>query len=264
MYGQLLRIAVNLSRGAANASILESDSDAGRGGGRMKILVVEDEHTIADAVTRGLGAEGFVTRVADNGVDGLWLAQQEEFDVVVLDIMLPGLNGYEVCRQLRASGSLVPILMLTAKDGEYDEADALDLGADDYLSKPFSFVVLLARIRALLRRAPAPRDPVLTTGDLRLDPATAQCWRGDVEIELTAREFALAEFLLRRKGQVVSKNTIAEHVWDAELDVDSNVVEVYIGYLRRKLDRPFDREDIQTVRGLGYRLKDGPIDTEKT
>ncbi|EPD83144.1 hypothetical protein HMPREF1529_02512 [Microbacterium sp. oral taxon 186 str. F0373] len=228
----------------------------------MKILVVEDEHVIADAVTRGLGAEGFTTRIADNGVDGLWLAQQEEFDVVVLDIMLPGLNGYEVCRQLRASGSLVPILMLTAKDGEYDEADALDLGADDYLSKPFSYVVLLARIRALLRRAPAPRDPVLATGDLRLDPATAQCWRGEVQIELTAREFALAEFLLRRKGQLVSKNTIAEHVWDAELDVDSNVIEVYIGYLRRKLDRPFGRDDIQTVRGLGYRLQDRPTIAE--
>ncbi len=225
----------------------------------MKILVVEDERVIADAVARGLGAEGFVVRVAADGIDGLWMARQEEFDVVILDIMLPGLNGYEVCRQLRAAGSPVPILMLTAKDGEYDEADALDLGADDYLSKPFSFVVLLARIRALLRRAPAPRDPVLATGDLRLDPATAQCWRGDAEVELTAREFALAEYLLRRKGQVVSKSSIAEHVWDAELDVDSNVIEVYIGYLRRKLDRPFGCDDIQTVRGLGYRLQDRPI-----
>lgn len=224
----------------------------------MKILVVEDERVIADAVTRGLGAEGFVTRVAANGPEGLWLAQQEEFDVVILDIMLPGMNGYEVCRQLRASGSLVPILMLTAKDGEHDEADALDLGADDYLSKPFSFVVLLARIRALLRRAPTPRDAVLTTGDLRLDPATARCWRGQVEVDLTAREFALAEYLLRRKGQVVRKSSIAEHVWDAELDVDSNVIEVYIGYLRRKLDKPFGCDDIQTVRGLGYRLQDRP------
>jgi DNA-binding response OmpR family regulator len=227
----------------------------------MKILVVEDERVIADAVARGLRAEGFVVRVARNGVDGLWLAQQEEFDVVILDIMLPGLNGYEVCRRLRATGSAVPIMMLTAKDGEYDEADALDLGADDYLSKPFSYVVLLARLRALLRRAPLPRDPVLVTGDLRLDPATAQCWRGDTEVELTAREFALAEYLLRRKGQVVSKASIAEHVWDADLDIDSNVIEVYISYLRRKLDRPFGRGDIETVRGLGYRLRDRPVDT---
>jgi DNA-binding response OmpR family regulator len=150
--------------------------------------------------------------------------------------------------------------MLTAKDGEHDEADALDLGADDFLSKPFSFVVLLARLRALLRRAPAQRAPVLVSGDLRLDPAQKRCWRGDMEVFLTAREFSLMEFLLRRKGQLVSRDTIAAHVWDAELDIDSNVVEVYIGYLRRKLDRPFGRSDIGTVRGLGYRLVDSGQD----
>jgi DNA-binding response OmpR family regulator len=223
---------------------------------------VEDDPAIADSVARGLNAEGFVTATAFNGIDGLWLAQEESFDVIILDIMLPGLNGYEVCRRLRAVGSRLPILMLTAKDGEHDEADALDLGADDFLSKPFSFVVLLAHIRALLRRAPSVREPVLVCGDLRLDPATKRCWRGDVEIVLTAREFALMEFLMRRQGFVVTRNEIATHVWDAQLDVDSNVVEVYIGYLRRKVDKPFRRTDIGTVRGLGYRLlatPDNPV-----
>lgn len=222
----------------------------------MKILLVEDERAISDAVSRGLSAEGFVTEVADNGVDGLWMAQENDFDLIILDIMLPGLNGYEICRQLRAADNNTPILMLTAKDGEYDEADALDLGADDFLSKPFSFIVLLARLRALLRRAPAPRAPLLICGTLTMDPASRRCWRGDTEISLTAREFSLAEFLMRRKGLIVSRATIAEHVWDAELDIDSNVVEVYLGYLRRKLDRPFGSSDIETIRGVGYRLRD--------
>ncbi|MHB1172469.1 MAG: response regulator transcription factor [Lacisediminihabitans sp.] len=228
----------------------------------MRVLIVEDEATIANAVAAGLGAEGLVTTVASDGVEGLWTAQENEFDVIILDIMLPKLSGYEVCRRLREGGSLVPILMLTAKDGEYDEADALDLGADDYLSKPFSFVVLLARIRALLRRAPTERSPLLTVGTLTLDPASRRCWRGESEVGLTAREFSLIEFLMRRKGQVVTRTMIAEHVWDAELDVDSNVVEVYIGYLRRKLDRPFGRRDIETVRGAGYRLADAPDSTD--
>ncbi len=222
----------------------------------MKVLVVEDEAGIADAICRGLQAEGVVTRHADNGVDGLWLAQEESFDVVVLDILLPGMSGYEVCRQLRAAGSTVPILMLTAKDGEYDEADALDLGADDFLSKPFSFVVLLARLRAQLRRHPPERAPVLSAGPLRLDPASRRCWLDGAEVTLTTREFALAEFLVRRKGDVVSRSQIAEHVWDAELLVDSNVVEVYIGYLRRKLAPTEGGSLIETVRGAGYRLRD--------
>jgi DNA-binding response OmpR family regulator len=226
----------------------------------MKLLMVEDEAAIADALARGLAAEGFVVQVATDGVEGLWMAEEFDFDVIVLDVMLPRLSGYEVCRRLRASGSLVPVLMLTAKDGEYDEADGLDLGADDYLTKPFSFVVLLARLRALLRRAPAERAPVLSAGDLRLDPATRRCTRGDVEVNLTAREFALAEFLVRRKGQVLSKVQIGEHVWDAEIDVDSNVVEVYIGYLRRKIDEPFGVRSIETVRGVGYRIREGPAD----
>lgn len=222
----------------------------------MKVLLVEDEAAMVDALQRGLTAEGFVTEAARNGVDGLWMAEENNFDVIILDIMLPGLSGYEVCRRLRAGGSTVPILMLTAKDGEHDEADALDLGADDFLSKPFSFVVLLARLRALLRRAPADREPVLTAGSIRLDPAARRCWRGEEEVTLTAREFSLAEFLVRRKGQVVSRNTIAEHVWDSDLDVDSNVIEVYIGYLRRKLDDGRTRRLIETVRGIGYRLID--------
>lgn len=220
----------------------------------MKALLVEDAEDMADAVSRGLSAEGFIVEVATNGIDGLWMAKENAFDVIILDIMLPGMSGYAICRELRAEGSSVPILMLTAKDGEHDEADALDLGADDFLSKPFSFVVLLARLRALLRRAPAQREPLLVAGSLRLDPATRRCWRDQTEIALTAREFSLAEYLLRQQGRAVSRNSIAEHVWDAELDIDSNVVEVYIGYLRRKLDRPFNRTDIQTIRGFGYRF----------
>lgn len=222
----------------------------------MKVLVVEDEPDIADAVCRGLEAEGYVTMHAGNGVDGLWRAQEETYDVIILDIMLPQLSGYEVCRRLRKEGSLVPILMLTAKDGEYDEADALDLGADDFLSKPFSFVVLLAHLRALMRRAPAERAPLLTVGDLQLDPSARRCWRAGTEIVLTSREFALAEFLVRRKGHVVHRRQIAEHVWDAELLTESNVVEVYIGYLRKKIDHPFDAPLIETVRGAGYRIRD--------
>jgi two-component system OmpR family response regulator len=221
----------------------------------MRVLVVEDDAAMAAALSVGLGAEGFAVELAADGVDGLWMATENAFD-----IMLPQLSGYEVCKQLRQAGSTVPILMLTAKDGEYDEADALDLGADDYLSKPFSFVVLLAHIRALLRRAPSDRSPVLSVGDLCLDPATRQCWRGQVEIKLTAREFSLLEYLMRCRGMVVSRALIAEHVWDAELDIDSNVVEVYVGYLRRKVDRPFGRHDIETVRGVGYRLIDGLLD----
>jgi two-component system OmpR family response regulator len=222
----------------------------------MRVLIVDDEPVMVDALQRGLTAEGFVTEAALNGVDGLWMAEENAFDVIILDIMLPGLGGYEVCRRLRAGGSHVAILMLTAKDGEYDEADALNLGADDYLSKPFSFVVLLARLRALMRRAPVEREPVLTASRIRLDPAAKRCWRDGVEIMLTAREFSLAEFLIRRKNQVVSRNTIAEHVWDSELDIDSNVIEVYIGYLRRKLDDGQTRGLIETVRGIGYRLAD--------
>ncbi|MCT9933342.1 response regulator transcription factor [Planotetraspora sp. A-T 1434] len=219
----------------------------------MRVLVVEDERRMAAALQRGLQAEGFAVDLAYDGREGLHLARLGEYDAVVLDIMLPGMSGYNVCKQLRAEENWVPILMLSAKDGEYDMADGLDLGADDYLTKPFSYVVLVARLRALLRRGGARRPAVLTAGDLSLDPARRLVARGGAPIELTPREFALLEFLLRRHDEVVSKTEILEHVWDT-YDTDPNVVEVYVGYLRRKIDAPFGRNALQTVRGVGYRL----------
>ena len=220
----------------------------------MRILVVEDEKRLAAGLKKGLEAEGFAADVALDGTDGLWMASENPYDAIVLDIMLPGMNGYRVCSTLRERGVWTPILMLTAKDGEHDEADALDLGADDFLTKPFSYVVLIARLRALLRRGAPRRPSILETGDLRLDPASKRVWRGDAEVELTAREMSLLEFLLRRSGEVVSKREVLEHVWDYDFQGDPNIVEVYIGHLRNKLDRPFERNSIQTVRGAGYRL----------
>ncbi|MEU0534527.1 response regulator transcription factor [Amycolatopsis tolypomycina] len=222
----------------------------------MRLLIVEDEREFAETLRRGLVAEGFTADVAHTGREGLWRATEHAYDVVVLDIMLPELSGYEVLKRLRAAENWTPVLMLTAKDGEYDEADAFDLGADDYLSKPFSFVVLIARLRALLRRGAPARPAVLEAGDLRLDPAARTVHRGQKRIELTAREFGLLEFLLRRAGTALSKNEILTHVWDAHYDGDENVVEVYIGYLRRKIDTPFGTHTIETVRGVGYRLVD--------
>lgn len=220
----------------------------------MRVLVVEDERRLASALQRGLRAEGFAVDVAHDGGDGLHLAREGGYDVVVLDIMLPTMSGYRVCEQLRADGSSVPVLMLTAKDGEYDEADGLDVGADDYLTKPFSWVVLVARLRALLRRGGPQRPPVLVSGDLALDPARHTVTRGGEPVALTPREFALLEYLLTRRDEVVSKSEILAHVWDAHYDGDPNVVEVYVGYLRRKIDTPFARRSLQTVRGAGYRL----------
>ncbi|WP_410669898.1 response regulator transcription factor [Amycolatopsis sp. cmx-4-68] len=222
----------------------------------MRLLIVEDEREFAETLRRGLVAEGFTVDVAHTGREGLWRATEQEYDVVVLDIMLPELSGYEVLKRLRAAENWTPVLMLTAKDGEYDEADAFDLGADDYLSKPFSFVVLIARLRALLRRGAPARPAVLEAGDLRLDPSARTVHRGQQRIELTAREFGLLEFLLRRPGTALTKNEILNHVWDAHYDGDENVVEVYIGYLRRKIDAPFGTRTIETVRGVGYRLVD--------
>jgi DNA-binding response OmpR family regulator len=222
----------------------------------VRLLIVEDEREFAETLRRGLVAEGFTVDVAHTGREGLWRATEQEYDVVVLDIMLPELSGYEVLKRLRAVENWTPVLMLTAKDGEYDEADAFDLGADDYLSKPFSFVVLIARLRALLRRGAPARPAVLEAGDLRLDPSARTVHRGQKRIELTAREFGLLEFLLRRAGAALSKNEILSHVWDAHYDGDENVVEVYIGYLRRKIDAPFGTHTIETVRGVGYRLVD--------
>jgi DNA-binding response OmpR family regulator len=220
----------------------------------VRLLIVEDEVRLASALQRGLGVEGFTVDVAHTGPDGLHLASETRYDLVILDIMLPGLSGYRIIEQLRAQQNWVPILMLTAKDGEYDEADALDLGADDYLTKPFSFVVLLARIRALLRRGAQPRPASLSVDDLVLDPAAHTVNRGGTPIELTPREFSLLEFLMRRAGDAVSKADILHHVWDANYDGDANVVEVYVGYLRRKIDAPFGKQSVQTIRGAGYRL----------
>jgi DNA-binding response OmpR family regulator len=220
----------------------------------VRVLVVEDERRLAAAVRRGLSAEGFAVDVAYNGEDGLHSAREGGYDAVVLDLMLPKISGYRVCQQLRAEKNWVPILILSAKDGEYDQADGLDLGADDYLTKPFSYVVLAARLRALLRRGAVPRPAELQAGDLSLDPASHRVRRGGTEIALTAREFALLEYLMRRAGQVVSKAQLLEHVWDSYDTIDLNVVEVYAGYLRRKVDTPFGRQAIQTVRGAGYRL----------
>jgi two-component system, OmpR family, response regulator len=220
----------------------------------MRVLVVEDEKRLAAGLRKGLEAEGFAVDVALDGADGLWMAREHAYDAIVLDIMLPGVNGYKLCATLRHDGVWTPILMLTAKDGEWDEVEALDTGADDYLTKPFAYAVLLARLRALLRRGARERPVVLEAGDLRLDPAARRAWRGEVEVELTPRELALLEFLLHRRGEVVSKREILEHVWDYDFEGDANIVEVYVWHLRSKLDRPFGRDTIETVRGAGYRL----------
>ncbi|HEX2355773.1 MAG TPA: response regulator transcription factor [Micromonosporaceae bacterium] len=220
----------------------------------MRILVVEDEPRLAEGLRVGLVADGFAVDVAPTGTDGLWLAREEPFDAIVLDLMLPGLNGHRVCHALRAEGNWTPILMLTAKDGEWDEVEGLDAGADDYLTKPFSHAVLVARLRALLRRGAPERPAMLSAGDLLLDPASRRVWRGEAELALTARELSLLEFLLRRRGEVLSKREILAHVWDFDFDGDPNIVEVYVRHLRDKLDRPFGRAAIETLRGAGYRL----------
>ncbi|WP_039825376.1 response regulator [Nocardia testacea] len=220
----------------------------------MRLLIVEDEKRLALTLAKGLSAEGFAVDVVHDGAEGLHRATTTEYDLIILDIMLPGMNGYRVCATLRAAGHETPVLMLTAKDGEYDEAEGLDTGADDYLSKPFSYVVLVARIRALLRRRTRGGVRVLRVGDLVVDPATHGCRRGDRDIALTAKEFAVLEHLAVRAGQVVSKADILQHVWDFAYDGDPNIVEVYISTLRRKIDTPFGCRTILTVRGAGYRL----------
>jgi DNA-binding response OmpR family regulator len=220
----------------------------------VRILVVEDDKHVARAVKRGLEDEGFAVDVALTGEDGRWLATENPYDAMVLDIMLPGIDGHTLCTTLRAAGNWTPILMLTAKDATDDEARALDGGADDFLSKPFSYVVLVARLRALLRRGTQARPAVLETGDLRLDPAGHQVWRGETAIDLTPRQFSLLEFLMRRAGEVLPKSTILEHVWDFAFDGDPNIVEVYVRQLRQRIDLPFGRASLQTVRLAGYRL----------
>jgi DNA-binding response OmpR family regulator len=224
----------------------------------MRILVVEDEKRLAANLRTGLEAEGFAVDVAHDGGEGLWYARENPYDAILLDIMLPVMNGYKVCETLRAEENWTPILMLTAKDGDWDQVEALDTGADDYVTKPFSFVVLLARLRSLLRRGVTERPTVLVSGDLTLDPATKSVARDGAEISLTSREFSLLEFMMRRDGAVVTKADILENVWDYAYEGDPNIVEVYIGRLRRKVDKPFDCDDIQTLRGSGYRLGGAP------
>lgn len=220
----------------------------------MRVLVVDDEERLAAALRRGLEAEGIAVDVAHTGTDGLWLARENDYDVLVLDIMMPGMSGYTVCRTLRDEGDWTPILMLTAKDGDWDQIEALDTGADDFLTKPYAFQVLLARLRSLVRRGARDRPVVLEAGDLRVDPAARKVWRGDDEIALTSREFAVLEYLARRRGEVVSKSDVLGNVWDVDFDGDPNIVEVYIRHLRNKVDRPFGKAAIETLRGAGYRL----------
>jgi DNA-binding response OmpR family regulator len=220
----------------------------------MRALVVEDEAGLADTLRRGLTADGFVVQVVHNGEDAIWAATENAYDVMVLDIMLPKVNGYEVVERLRARGNWTPILMLTAKDGDYDQIDAFDLGADDYLTKPFSFIVLTARLRALIRRGAPERPVVLAAGDLTLDAARRRAQRGDTVLALTPREFSLLEFLFQHRGDVVTKAQILDAVWDPAFEGEPNIIEVYVRYLRRKIDIPFGRNAIQTVRGVGYRL----------
>ncbi len=221
----------------------------------QRILVIEDEEAIADALSTGLSAEGFAVSIARRGDTGLEIASKESFDLIVLDILLPGRNGYQVCAALRSRGIWTPILMLTAKDGELDEAEGLDTGADDFLRKPFHFEVLIARIRALLRRGIPQLAEKVEVGDLRLDRAAHRCWRGEVEIDLTPREFDLLAVLLDAAGKAVPKAVLLEKVWGSSFEGDPNIIEVYVGYLRRKVDRPFSRNAIETVRGIGYRLE---------
>jgi two-component system, OmpR family, response regulator len=220
----------------------------------MRVLLVDDEERLIEVMKRGLQREGFVVDSASDGSEGLWLAQENDYDAIILDIMLPKRNGYQVCADLREAGNWTPILMLTAKQGEHDHAEALDTGADDFLTKPFSYVVLVAHLRALIRRTVRVRPTILCVGDLRLDPARHRCWRGEQEVELTPRQFSLLEFFMSHPGEVLSKTEILEHVWNDSYDMDVNVVEVYVGYLRKKIDAPFCRSSIQTLRLVGYRL----------
>jgi two-component system OmpR family response regulator len=222
----------------------------------LKILIVEDDLKIAAGVRRGLEREGFTVDVAADGDDGWWMATEGTYDLIVLDIMLPSRNGYEICRDLRAAGDWTPVLMLTAKSGELDEAEALDTGADDYVVKPFAFVSLVARVRALVRRSAGRDARPLEVGDLHLDAAQRRVWRGGDEVRLTTRQFDVLEFLVRRAGQVLTKDEILRGVWSYDFDGDPNIVEVYVRRLRTRIDEPFGRHSIETVRGAGYRLAD--------
>ena len=221
----------------------------------MRVLVVEDEKKLAELLARGLREEGHAADLAERGEEALWMAHAVPYDAIVLDVMLPGLDGFDVCRRLRNDGVWSPVLMLTARDAVDDRVTGLDAGADDYLAKPFSFEELLARLRALARRAPQERPTVLEVGGLRLDPAAHRAWRGDVELDLSAKEFALLELFLRCPGVVLTRTQLLDGAWDIAFEARSNVVDVYVRYLREKIDRPFGRDSIETVRGVGYRLR---------
>ena len=235
--------------------VLSSRSHLVRDNGSMRVLVVEDDVKMAALLRRGLVEEGLSADVARTGDDALWMAAATEYDAIVLDVMLPGADGFDVCRRLREAGRWAPVLMLTARDAVEDRVEGLDAGADDYLTKPFSFAELLARLRALARRSPLERPAVVEVGDLRLDPATRQVWREGTEIDLSTKEFALLETFMRRPGEVLSRYQLLEHCWDYGYDNRSNVVDVYVRYLREKVDRPFGRSSLETVRSAGYRLR---------
>ena len=224
----------------------------------MRVLVVEDERKLGELLRRGLGEEGYAADLADRGEEALWMAQAVSYDAIVLDVMLPGADGFEICRRLRGNGVWSPVLMLTARDAVDDRVSGLDAGADDYLAKPFAFEELLARLRALTRRAPAERPPVLEVGDLRLDPAAHKAWRDDQELVLSAKEFALLELFMRRPGLTLSRTQLLDGAWDMAFESRSNVIDVYVRYLREKIDRPFGRDSIETIRGVGYRLRAEP------
>jgi two-component system OmpR family response regulator len=223
----------------------------------MRVLIVEDEPKMAALLRRGLVAEGMAVDVAGDGEDAIPRAEATTYDAIVLDVMLPGIDGFEVCRRLRDAGVWAPVLMLTARDAVRDRVAGLDAGADDYLTKPFSYAELLARLRALVRRGEAERPVVLEVGDLRLDPATRQVWRGDAELGLSTKEFAVLETFMRRPNQVLSRFDLLEHAWDYEYENRSNVVDAYVRLLRKKIDKPFGTDTIETVRGAGYRLRAG-------
>ncbi|MGH3049031.1 MAG: response regulator [Gaiellaceae bacterium] len=222
----------------------------------MRVLVVEDEKKLGELLARGLREEGHAADLAGRGEEALWMASAVDYDAIVLDVMLPGLDGFAVCRKLRDDGVWSPVLMLTARDDVDDRVTGLDAGADDYLVKPFSFDELLARLRALRRRAPLERPAVLEVGELRLDPAEHRAWRGGTELELSAKEFALLELFMRRPGVALTRTQILDSAWDMAFESRSNVIDVYVRYLREKIDRPFGRDSIETVRGVGYRLRD--------
>ncbi len=221
----------------------------------MRVLVVEDERKLGELLRRGLGEEGYAADLADRGEEALWMAQAVFYDAIVLDVMLPGADGFEICRRMRGNGVWSPVLMLTARDAVDDRVSGLDAGADDYLAKPFAFEELLARLRALTRRAPAERPSVLEIGDLRLDPAAHKAWRGDQELDLSAKEFALLELFMRRPGMTLSRTQLLDGAWDMAFESRSNIIDVYVRYLREKIDRPFGRDSIETIRGVGYRLR---------